>query len=309
MNAPVRRRSARAPIVLLVAWLVGCGAASTPAPEPPNRSTKLTIGIVPEQSIFRQNRRYDRLLEAVGRRAGVRIETRPLASHATVIEAFEDPGLDGAFLGSFVYAMAHEIVGLEPIARPEAADGRSTYRGLILVRRESGIRGPRDLEGKRFAFVDKATSAGFLFPLDYLAQAGITDLRTFLGESYFAGTHEDVILDVLDGKADAGAAKDTVLARMAAARPEIARDLVAIGHSPEFPDNALALRTAVDPALRRTIRDAMLGMSEDADGRRILEAFGARRFVPATDADYAAVVRYAQEVAPELDRLSPKDHP
>ena len=112
--------------------------------------------------------------------------------------------------------LAIKKLGIQPIARPEWTDGTSTYYGMIFVRKDSGIKNAQDMKGKRFAWVDKATTAGWLFPLHYLQEHGITEpLSTFLEESYFTGTHEDAILDVLNGKADIGAAKDTVFYRLA----------------------------------------------------------------------------------------------
>ncbi len=56
--------------------------------------------------------------------------------------------MDGAFLGSFTYALAHAKLGLEVIARPELVDGTSTYHGLIFVRKDSGIKTIKDMKGK-----------------------------------------------------------------------------------------------------------------------------------------------------------------
>jgi hypothetical protein len=45
MSVLVRLRSARAAVVLLAAWLAGCGGASSPAPEEPKSLPRLTVGI------------------------------------------------------------------------------------------------------------------------------------------------------------------------------------------------------------------------------------------------------------------------
>ena len=207
--------------------------------------------------------------------------------------------MDGAFFGSFTYCLAHQRVGVEVLARPEGLDGRSTYRGMILVRKDSGIRSSADLRGRRFAFVDKATTAGYLLPLVYFREHQI-DVRTFFHETYFAGTHEDVISDVLNRKADAGAAKNTVFARLAAADPRVSRELAVLAVSPDVPENCLAVRKGLDEDLKKAVTEVLLSMQGDAEGQLVLKAFGANRFIKTVDADYRAVYDYARAAGIDL---------
>jgi phosphonate transport system substrate-binding protein len=180
-----------------------------------------------------------------------------------------------------------------------ALNGTSTYHGLIFVRKNSGIRSISQLEGKRFAFVDKATTAGYLLPLAYFRKHG-QDYRTFLKESYFTGTHEDAILDVLNSKADIGAAKNTVYERLAASDDRIKRELVILERSPDVPENGLAVRKDLDVSLKEKMKKALLTMHEEPGGADILKVFGAQRFIETRDSDYQPVYRYAQEIGLNL---------
>jgi len=121
--------------------------------------------------------------------------------------------MDGAFFGSFTYVLAHKKLGIKVIARPVGLDGSSTYYGVIFVRKDGGITNVAGMKGKRLVLVDKATTAGYS-SLWLFQRAGIEDYRTYIKEAYFAGTHEDAIYDVLNKKADIGAAKNTILDRM-----------------------------------------------------------------------------------------------
>jgi thioredoxin reductase len=47
---------------------------------------------------------------------------------------------------------------------------------VIIARRDSGVRTVGDLHRKTFAFVDPATTAGFLFPAAFLKENGVPDL-------------------------------------------------------------------------------------------------------------------------------------
>jgi len=305
----LRSRIAAAALAALVALSCGrpgdVGVEQRPAPSP--RSPVL-IGLIPEHNIFRQLERYRPLAAYVSSRIDRPIELKILPRYGSIVSNFNTIGLDGAFFGSFTYALAHREINVVPVARPVSLDGRSTYFGMILVRKESAIRSPGALKGKRFAFVDAATTAGYLLPLHWLAKNGVADYRRFFGEYYFAGTHEDVIRDVLNGRADAGATKNTVLDRMSQEDPSITERLVVLARSPDVPENGLALRGDCDPRLREAIRATLLGMETDTEGQVVLSRFGALRFIETTDADYEPVYRYAREAGIELAEYEVVNH-
>jgi len=288
--------------VLFFAFLLvaGCGAPVETPSVPAQQREALRIGLIPEQDIFKQLKRYDPLADYLSRKLDVDIELKVLPRYGNIIDNFTEAGLDGAFFGSFTYALAHARLGVSVVARPVNPDGQSTYHGLIFVRRDSGIRDAEQMRGKRFVFVDKATTAGYLLPLEYFHEHGIDDFRSFLGEFYFAGTHESAYYDVLDGKADVGAAKNTVYKRLAATDPRLQAELVPLAQSPEVPENGLALRLEIDASLRDRFKEVLLSMETDPEGQDVLARFGALRFIETTDVDYEPVFRYASDVGLDL---------
>jgi phosphonate transport system substrate-binding protein len=286
-----------AAFLLLIAG-VGCrGTEEPPAPKmaaEPIRAKPLVIGLIPEQSLFKQMDRYEPLARYLARRTGIEIQLVILSRYGNIISNFQSAKMDGAFFGSFTYALAHVKLGVDVLARPEGLDGASTYHGLIFVRKESGISSLEQMQGKRFAFVDKATTAGYLLPLAYFQQHK-KNYRAFLREYYFTGTHEDAIYDVLNKKADIGAAKNTVFDRLAQSDKRISEELVVLAKSPEVPENALAVRKGLDGALKSRIQNELLTMDSDPEGAQVLKAFGARRFILTRNSDYRAVYDYARE--------------
>jgi phosphonate transport system substrate-binding protein len=237
-------------ILISVSLCLVIGLSSHAAEPGPNPKTSinqksLLIGLIPEHNIFKQLERYEPVADYLSKSIGITIKLKVLTRYGNVIDNFTSLGLDGAFFGSFTYALAHAKIGVEAIARPESTSGSSTYHGLIFARMDSGIRSPSDMKGKSFAFVDKATTAGYILPLAYFAEHGIEDFNTFIHEAYFTGTHEDAIYDVLNNKADIGAAKNTVFMRLAAADSRIKNDLIILTKSPDVPENVLATETDV----------------------------------------------------------------
>jgi phosphonate transport system substrate-binding protein len=286
-------------VALCVVASTGCSdSEKTPAQQAASKRT-LLIGLIPEQNLFRQMERYEPLAAYLSEKTGTQIKLTVLTRYGNIIDNFVTEKLDGAFFGSFTYALAHAKLGVQVIARPEGLDGVSSYHGLIFVRKGSGISSYREMKGKRFAFVDKATTAGYLFPLAYFQKRGV-NYRTYLKKSYFTGTHEDAILDVLNKKADIGAAKNTVFERLAQSDARIKNDLIVLEESFKVPENALALRNDLDSHLLKKFKSALLDMDRDPSGIEVLKIFGAKRFIETTEADYQPIYRTAREIQLDL---------
>ena len=291
----MRKRSVAGILFFLcLSLFAACSPKEPPPPAKKPSVEKLLIGLIPEQNLFRQMERYEPLGEYIYRKTGTKITFKVLPRYGNIIDSFKSSGLDGAFFGSFTYTLAHAKVGVEVLARPVALDNTSTYYGMIFVRKDSGIRTVRDMKGKRFAFVDRATTAGYLLPLDYFHHHGISDYNQYLKEAYFTGTHEDAIEDVLNKKADIGAAKNTVYQRLANGDPRILKELVVLARSPDVPENAIALRKDIDEPVRNLLRESLLTMHMDPDGKQVLERFGALKFIETTNKDYNVVLDYVK---------------
>ncbi len=306
-NLKVRDGIMKSVLLAAVLSLIVVSGCSESKPPPPPKTKQIvsnartiTIGLIPEQNIFRQMDRYEPLASYISKKLGIKIKLKVLPRYGNIIDNFVTEGMDGAIFGSFTYAMAHARLGVEVLARPVDKEGRSTYHGLIIVRKDSPIRRAADMKGKRFAFVDKATTAGYLLPLAYFKKNGVGDYSKYLGETYFAGTHEGVIDDVLNKKADIGAAKNTVFDRLAATDKRLQNELLVLDQSPDVPENGLAVRKDLDSSLKQKLKEVLINMQNDADGKEVLNKFGAQRFIETTDKDYGPVLTYARELGLDL---------
>ena len=286
--------------LLLLSFASGCSDRQEKQQkvEPPRGELKL--GIIPEQNIFTQKKRYEPLAAYLSKRVGMELKIEILSRYGNIINNFISGDMDAAFFGSFTGALAIKKLGVEPLARPEYIDGTSTYYGLVFVRKDSGIKNAQDMKGKRFAFVDKATTAGWLLPLHYLEEQGITDYSKWLGEVYFTGTHEDAIHDVLNGRADIGAAKNTVFYRLAKKDSRLESELRILATSPKVPANGLLVSKDLDHSLKMKLKEALLNMDKNPEGQQVLKDFGAIKFIETSVEDYKPVFEYADHIGLDL---------
>jgi len=147
-------------------------------------------------------------------------------------------------------------------------EGSATYRGLIVARKDSGLKTVADLEGKRFAFVDPKSASGYVYPRAMLVEKGVTPERYFK-ETIFAGGHDKVIAAVLKGRADAGAIYDGALG-VAKAKGMQTEDLVTLVSTDPIPHDAIAVRLGLDETLAKKIQTALVDLDKSEAGRRVI---------------------------------------
>ncbi|MBU0676046.1 MAG: phosphate/phosphite/phosphonate ABC transporter substrate-binding protein [Proteobacteria bacterium] len=262
----------------------------------------ILIGLIPEMNIFKQKKRFQQLGDYLSQKTGVKVEFTILSRYGNIIESFTTEKMDGAFFGSFTGALAIQKLGVIPLARPVNLDGSSTYHGFLIVRKDSGIKTVEDMRGKRMAFVEKATTAGYIFPRAYFKEHGVSVDEGFFSETFFTGSHDSAIMAVLDHKADVGAAKHSIYNRLQRENPRIDQELLILADSPKVPSNGLCVRPDLDPDLREKFKQALLGLETDPAGKSVLDDFGALRFIETTAGDYQPVFEMAEKAGIDIKK-------
>lgn len=283
-------------MILIIIFFLAGQASAQPSAE------KITIGLIPEMNVFKQMERFRPLGKYLEQEIGVQVQFTILSRYGNLVDSFEHEAMDGAFFGSFTGALAIEQLGVIPLARPVNLDGESTYHGVIYTRKDSGIQDVDAMRGKRFAFVDKATTAGYIYPLAYLKEHGIENIDTYFAEYFFAGSHDASIHAVLDGKADLGASKNTVFDHVTATDPRVDKEIQVLALSGNVPSNGLCVRHDLNDVIKEQLKKALLALHKSPEGDKVLNKFHALRFIETEVADYQPVYQWAQGAGIDLDK-------
>ncbi len=284
---------------VLVLAVAGPWAATAQSDNP-----AIKIGLIPERNIFDQVARYETLAEYLSSEVGARFQLTMLSRYGNIVQRITNNEVLAAFLGSFTGGLASAQLGMEPIARPVNRDGTSTYFGRIFVRKDSGIKTVPDMRGKRLALVEKATTAGYVFPRAYLRRHSVEDLGTFFSEVRFWGSHDATVSAVLGGEADIGAAKNTVMDWRMQVDPRIEEELRILAVSPRVPSNGLFMSVLLDAGLKEQVRDLLLNLDNTVKGRAILQKMDALRFEATRTADYGPVFDLAATAGIDIKSYS-----
>ena len=283
----IRRLSIPGALAVLLLALV----ATTSAPA----QTKLVMAFVPSgesQTILQTGNQVAHLLEVA---TGYRFESFVATSYAGVIEAMGAGRADIGWLNSFSYVIAHQKYGVE-VRLVTVRFGLPYYRAEIIAQSASGINSLADLKGKRFAFVDPASTSGYLFPLAGLKKAGY-DPAKFFGQTVFAGSHNNVVLAVYQGRAEAGAVFEDARASVQKTLPDVMQKLKPVWTSDPIPNDTVSFRKELPADVKDRVSTALLRFSQDPVG---LEALKSLYEIEAL-ADYQLLVTKYKVTASSLD--------
>lgn len=262
---------------------------------------ELLIGLIPEQNIFKQFEHYLPLAEYVEKRTGIKIELTILSRYGDIIDRFTQRGMEGAFFGDLTGALAIRKLSVKPLVKPIRVDGSTSVHGYIIVRKDSGINSVADMKGKVIAFVDRATVTGYLFPVVYLRENGVKDIKTFFTEHYFTGSHDAAVYAVLDGRADIGCVKDSIFKNMIKNDPSIKDELKIIATSPAMPESTLCVKDDLPENIIKILKETLLNMNRDEEGIKILKRMGLQRFSEAKEDDFKPVFMMLKSAGYDID--------
>jgi phosphonate transport system substrate-binding protein len=134
---------------------------------------------------------------------------RVAKTYASHIERVGEDQVDIAYLGPVPYVKLVKNYGHKHLLAKIKVKGKSTFRGAIIVPKNSPIKTLTDLRGKRFAFGSPNSTMSHFVPRFVLWKAGITVEQ--LSHYQFIKYHENVVWGVLIGAFDAGAIKEDIL--------------------------------------------------------------------------------------------------
>lgn len=166
----------------------------------------------------------------------------------------------------------------------------NNFRGIILVRKDSGIKKPTDLIGKPVSFPAPTALAATMMPQYYLHTHGINVMKDI--ETRYVGSQESSIMNVFLGDTIAGATWPPPWRALVKERPELAEQMEIVWKTDPLPSNGLVVRDDVPDAILQQVSKLMMEMHTHDEGKKILGAMELSKFEVATNATYQPVVDF-----------------
>ncbi|MEO8038249.1 MAG: phosphate/phosphite/phosphonate ABC transporter substrate-binding protein [Betaproteobacteria bacterium] len=258
----------------------------------------LTLGLIPSEDPRLVITEAQPMVDRLARTLNMTVKPFAATDYNGVIEAMRSKKLDLAFFGPFSYVLAVQVAGAEAFATIPIGRVGGSYHSRIIARRDRGLASLADLKGRSFAFVDPASTSGYLFPKAALVSAGY-DPETFFGRVVFSGGHDASAIAVQNGKVDAAAVADGLLEAAIARGVVRSEDIVTLWTSEEIPGLPFAMRRDLPPELKQRIVAAFTAMRDVPWGKH----GNIDHFVPASDAAYDVVRNAAKVLKLDLKKM------
>jgi phosphonate transport system substrate-binding protein len=212
-------------------------------------------------------------------------------------------------MNTFGYALANKKYGAE--ARLTVLrHGSATYQSQFITRSDSTIKKIEDLEGKKLAFVDPASTSGYLVPLKTLKDKNIK-----AKETVFAMKHDSVVSMVYQGQVDAGAtfySPPSEGGNIEDARrlvktqyPDVEQKVRIVELSQPVPNDPIVFRKEMPEEMKAKITQAFKDFIKTADGKTAFnEIYGVTELKDATDADYTATLKMYEDLGVNLNEMA-----
>ncbi len=172
------------------------------------------------------------------------------------------------------------------------------FRGIILVRKDSGINKVADLKGKAISYPAPTALAATMMPQYYLQTHGLNVMRDV--DNRYVGSQESSIMNVFLGHTAAAATWPPPWRALSRERPQLAQQLEIKWQTSSLPNNGLVVRQDVSPEVVEKVAALLFTLHTIAEGRVILERMELSHFEAANDATYQPVRKFLAGFAREV---------
>lgn len=284
-------------VIMTVVPLWNWAVAQTPP--------SVTIGFIPGENPNTLKENGLELAKLLQARIGVPVNIYISKDYSGLVDAMKDKKVDFAFLTAMTYVFAEKSAGAKVLLK-KVWDG-PFYYSAILVRADSKIKSVTQLKGKSFAFVDKKSTSGFLYPQVFFKKQSV-EADKFFGKIVYSGNHEESVRLLQKGEVDAIAvftndkqAIDSAWSRYVTRegkKPVLKASPIWV--SSPIPNDPFCVRQSFYdqyPKLSHDLMFALIELDEDnKDGGKFRKLLGVSSLMLATSQQYEPVREMVREL-------------
>lgn len=176
------------------------------------------------------------------------------------------------------------------------------FRGIILVRKDSGINRVSELKGHAISYPAPTALAATMMPQYFLFENGLNVVKDT--EIKYVGSQESSIMNVYLRNTIAGATWPPPWRAFAKERPDIAQQLEVKWTTAPLPNNSLIVRNDIPEELVKKVSALLFNLHTHSEGREWLERMELSRFVSADNSTYDPVRKFLAEFQDKVRPLN-----
>ncbi len=281
---------------MVVTVLGGCGISDNASSknEESEMPEKITIVQMPDENNPDAGTKNDKFREAMEKSVGVKVEELEGSDYSVGLEALRAGKLDVLLVSPMSYYQAKQMADVEPLVTTKAM-GAEPYKSVFITKStRKDINSLEDLKGKTFAFVDPASSSGYMYPKAKLLTSLNLDTEQLESPGYFfktaafTGKHDTSVMGVVKDDYDAATVAISVISQLNEAGLINKEDIKIIGETSVIPNALFVIRKDLLQDLKDKIKEFYL-QYEDEEYFKTLYQDSSTRYIEAKDSDYTEI--------------------
>ena len=294
-----------APILICGLLLTACHQAATPPYQPSFSKTPAVtqavyrFGVHPLHNPQHLYKVFGPLMDYLSEQIpGIRFKLEASRNYAAYDEKL--------YAGQFDFALPNPFQTVNAVDKGYRVFAKmgddENFRGIILVRRDSGIREVADLKGRAVSYPAPTALAAPMMPQYYLQTHGV-DVMSELDNRY-VGSQESSVMNVFLKQTAAAATWPPPWRALAKQRPQLEQELEVIWQTEPLINNGLVVSPEVPAEIVQPVHDLLVDLHTHERGRQILAPMELSRFESANDESYRVVRDFVEQFARRVRPLN-----
>jgi phosphonate transport system substrate-binding protein len=164
------------------------------------------------------------------------------------------------------------------------------FKGIFIARKDTTIKNPIELKGKRVSYPAPTALAAAIMPQYFLHTNGIDTNKDI--DNVYVGSQESSIMNVYLGNVTVGATWPPPWRLFQKDNPEQAKQLKVIWQTSALINNSVMVRDDFPEAISNKIQNLLVTLADSPEGKAIVIDMETARFTKAKDTDYDVVRTY-----------------
>ncbi|WP_088549764.1 phosphate/phosphite/phosphonate ABC transporter substrate-binding protein [Paenibacillus aquistagni] len=293
-------------LLLCVPLLLLSACSSSKDTSKPYEPESLTVQFIPSQNADTLEAKAKPLEKLLTERLGIPVKVSISTDYNTIIEAMASKKVDVGFLPPSAYVLAKEKGAAEVILQAQRygvqdETGEPTdekvdfYKAMIIVKKDSDIQKVSDLKGKKIAYQNVTSSAGYVWPAGKLLEEGVDPLKDVTPITLKG--HDQAVLAVLNRDVDAAAIFQDARNVVKKDYPDVFEETRVLSYTEKIPNDTIAVRSDMSKEWIEKLQQAFIDIGNDPDGHAIIkDIYTHEGYVKSEDSVFDIVREYGEKV-------------